>query len=707
MSNRKLLVGASIPTGLKAVKDFEAMKLGEIVLMTLPDDAAQAAEVMRYCRERGIYVMLGEIVHRGGDERWRYFNMGKEELNKVFAEAGDYFLGRYTIGEAGGIMYWPKEYTIKRAVKNYTNLPPAKDVRDAKQKYIDYLKGYIDREERDIANGPLLNVDSSMLFKYQAEAGIDYLTLEMFPGTPLRMFPAIRGCARAMDKYWGVHIAIGCYGGFAFDGLWMKRWRQSLYLSYLVGCEFIFPESGYYAFGYQSREGAKKFPFDCKVMKDARAELREFVRFHKIHPRPNNNPRVKMAVIYGMYDGCPGLWNKYAWGQYESGNQWKDSDAERSWEMTDVLTTRENPYSELQLGENSYSGNPPYGQYDILPAEAPLEVMQQYSDIVFLGYNLMDSALYAKLVAYVKAGGNLLMWLPHCNVNPVRGGDIQLFNNGDLSELFGAKITGRLEPNVVGVKSIGNGVLPIAYRGISRDPVMIGDITCATVELTSKDAIITAGFTGVHGATVELLEATPALIEHSLGKGKARLVPAFDYPGAPGMRSWAEHLLRNISLAAQGDIRLFSADSVRYAVYDAAGYSVLYALNTEFDVTQSVKVVVDGVATTEMSIPASSMGVFFIREGLVIHPELKETAMTAWNGGTCTLVSMADQKVTIANTSAVEVPLTLNGSMVVVPAKGTASVACAEAHGDLPDELFAKDYMAEPPLVVTDTRLPY
>ena len=88
MSNRKLLVGASIPTGLKAVKDFEAMKLGEIVLMTLPDDAAQAAEVMRYCRERGIYVMLGEIVHRGGDERWRYFNMGKDELNKVFAEAG-------------------------------------------------------------------------------------------------------------------------------------------------------------------------------------------------------------------------------------------------------------------------------------------------------------------------------------------------------------------------------------------------------------------------------------------------------------------------------------------------------------------------------------------------------------------------------------------------------------------------------------------
>ena len=52
MSNRKLLVGASIPTGLKAVKDFEAMKLGEIVLMTLPDDAAQAARAARSVLER-------------------------------------------------------------------------------------------------------------------------------------------------------------------------------------------------------------------------------------------------------------------------------------------------------------------------------------------------------------------------------------------------------------------------------------------------------------------------------------------------------------------------------------------------------------------------------------------------------------------------------------------------------------------------------
>ena len=70
MSDRKLLVGASVPCGLQAIKEFEALKLGEIALISLPDDATEAKEVMRYCRQKGIYVILHEIVHRGCDKRW-------------------------------------------------------------------------------------------------------------------------------------------------------------------------------------------------------------------------------------------------------------------------------------------------------------------------------------------------------------------------------------------------------------------------------------------------------------------------------------------------------------------------------------------------------------------------------------------------------------------------------------------------------------
>lgn len=708
MSNHKLLVGASIPVGLQAVKDFEAMKLGEIVLMTLPDDKAAAKEVMAYCRTKKIHVMLSELEHRGSmKERWHCQSLSKADFDEAVAEAGEFYLGRYTIGEAGGIMYWPKEYTIGRAVGNYDNLPPADDVIDAQNKYVAYLKKYIDWERDKVGNGRLLNVDSSMLFKYQAAAGLDDLCLEMLPGDPLRMLPAIRGCARMLDKFWGVHIAFGCYGGFVFDELWMKRWRQSLYLSYMAGSEFIFPESGYYSFAYSGNN----FTFNSDKMRDARRQLREFFRFHKIHKRPGNSPRTPLALAFGQFDGCPGLWNTYAWGQYQNGDQWKDSDAERSWNLTAVLTTRENPYSELYLGQNSFSGNPPAGQYDILPAEASDEILAKYSNIVFLGYNLMDETLYNKLVKYVRNGGKLLMWLPHCNCDPKRGAKVKLFNGGDLSELFGVKVTGSKPSSVVGVKTIGTGTLPLPCRGIRRDPVMMGDIAGATVEIVSKDAVVCAGFTGTHDVTMEALEESPALIEHSLGKGKARLVPSFDYPAAPGMRPWADHLLRAISLDAQENLRLICADSVRYAVYDAGDYQVLYALNTEFDVSQNVRIWKDGAISGEFNIAPSTMGVFFVRGTTIIHPEHPETDVESWALEDCRerifLTSLFEQQLYVCNLGKRENTLGINNSTIVLAPEDKGILKCQKriAHGM--EEFFKEDYLEEPWLDVKDTRLPY
>lgn len=703
MSKHKLLVGASIPVGVQAVKDFEAMKLGEIALLTLPDDIQEATEVMRYCREKKIYVMLSEIVHRGGDERWHCPSIDKETFNKILKEAGEYYLGRYVIGEAGGIIYWPKEYTINRAVNNYTNLPPAKDVIDAHKKYVEYMNGYIEREKKDIADGPFLNVDSSMLFKYQAEAGIDHLCLELFPGTPLRMLPAIRGCARAMDKFWGVHIAIGCYGSFEFDELWMKRWKQSLYLCYLYGSEFIFPESGYYSFSY----GNVSFPFNSPTMREARRVLREFYRFHKVHERPGNEPKTPLAIMFGQEDGCPGLWNKYAWGQYESGNAWKDSDAEHSWNMTEILNKREDAFSAVVLGKNSFSGNPPCGQYDILPAEAPVEVLSKYRDIVFIGYNLMTDELYKHLVDYVRQGGNLLMWLPHCNINPTRGGAIEIYNRGDLSELFGIKVLGKRPPDVVGVKTFDNSTLPLPQRGIRRDPVMFGNITGACIEVTSKDTVISAGFTGIHDISAEELAAHPALVEHKIGKGVARLVPAFDYPATPGMQEWASHLIRIVSLSGQGSTRLLCSDSVRYSIYSKNDYEVIYALNTEYDISQNIRVMLNGNLTGEFSVSPSTMGILFAKNGIVIHPQFPETSLDAWKDEDATVSCLFEQDLELANTASAPATIRINGKALNIPAASTIKLHIPPTQGTISDEFFAPDYLEEPFLNPKNIRLPY
>ncbi len=708
MHASRLLVGASIPTGVEALRQFQQLKLGEIALCTLPDDAAEAQAVARFCRENRIYFMVGELMRRGSAERWHCPNLTRADFDQVIAEAGEYYLGRYTIGEAGGIMYWPQEYTIGRAVGNYVNLPPASDVRDAHDKYVQYLKHYIDYERAEVGAGRLLNVDSSMLFHYQAEAGLDDLCLEMFPGDPNRMLPAIRGCARAWDKFWGVHIAIGCYGGFEFDDLWLKRWRQSLYLCHLAGAEFIFPESGYYGFKY----GKMVFDFHHPVMQAARRHLREYYRFTRIHTRPERGPETRLAIAFGQEDGCPGLWNPYAWGQYEQGDEWKNGPAEKSWDLTRVLTTRENPYSEVYLGAHSFSGHPPCGQYDIVPVAAGLETLRHYQSLVFLGYNLMDQAQYETLIAYVEAGGELLMWLPHCTTDPRRGAPVRLFRDGDLSTLFGVKVVGRLPTAVRGVKALPNGTLPLPGRGLRRDPVMMGDLTPARLEFTSANAVLCAGFTGHHAVTEDDMLASPALVEHALGKGMARLVTAFEYPGDDGMRPFAEHLLRIVSLAAQDDIRLLAADSVTSAVYQRAdGVAVIYALNTEFDVSQNVRVWRPDGISAEYAVAPSSLAVFYLAGDLLLHPSGPESDVYPEEGPAGVkafrVPGLADQTVACHNFGAGAVRVRLNGQDVEVPPHSAVAAPCRRLVLPGREEFYAADYLEEPWVDVKNTRLPY
>ncbi len=703
MQARKLLIGASIPVGLVAIEQFIQLKLGEIVLLTLPDDRDEAIRLMQYCREKKIYVMISELQRRGDNRRWRCPSLSKADVDAASAAGGEYYLGRYCIGEAGGVLYWPRSYTIDRKVNNYENLPPVTGSREAAEKYVEYLREFIEYERREVGSGRLLNVDSSMMFKYQMQAGIDDLCLEMLPGDPHRMLPAIRGCAKSDSRFWGVHIAFGCYGGFEFDQLWLKRWRQSLYFSFLAGAEFIFPESGYYSFHYDN----KSFDFHHPVMAEARRILREFYRFGKIHYRPSDGPEVRLGIISGQYDGCPGLWNPYFWGQYQQGEEWKDSAAERSWQLTEVLTTRENPYSELYLGEHSFSGNPPCGQYDIVPAEAALEVLQQYPYLVFLGWNLMDEALHDKLLAYVRAGGELLLWLPHCNVNDQRGGPIKLFRDGDLRELFGVRIVGQRGPEVTGVKTLPGGTLPLPVRNVRRDPVLMGNVSPAVVEICSDAVQVCASFSDEHGDTVEQLQASPALIEHRLGQGKARLVTAFDYPGSDGMRPLAEHLLRVTALAGQGELRLLCSDAVRYSFCrQHDGLQIIYALNSEFDLSQNLRIWLGGEVSPEFSLPPSELGIFYLLDRVLLHP-LDKNCQVRREGSALIVYSLNTQGMAMVNLGQTDAVLTLNGeSCHLSPGEFRQVTVLAQCEPGK-EEFSAEDYLQEPYLTVIDTKLPY
>ena len=255
----------------------------------------------------------------------------------------------------------------------------------------------------------------------------------------LKEYAAIRGASKSCGKReWGSHIAMSWYGGVPWDKMYFKRWKTALYYAYIAGATFIYSEGGHFGINYLGLN----HKFDSPECKRFRKVLREFYHFCQLHPRPSKGPEVKIAFIQGRFDGNAGHGSRYTWGQFAEG--WEHQEPEHSLDYLDNLFHRERWFSNTLSGDMDFSGNPPFGQYDILPIEAPLKVLREYTLLVFLGWNTIAEEDYDKLKSYVRGGGHLVMSLSHLNTNPSRNLEkMKLYNNGDFSDLFGLIIKGR------------------------------------------------------------------------------------------------------------------------------------------------------------------------------------------------------------------------------------------------------------------------
>ena len=568
---RHVIVGASAPIGVKGVELVRRLKLGNLVLTKIPLDFEEAMRVARHCKENGIHLLFSEWLFRGSHDllmserkrisRKEFFT--KAQVEEICGAAGDCYLGRIVLGEVGGLLYWPREYIIGRASGNYVNLPAVDTVDKAKGGYVDFMKATLAYEREEFGGGPLWDVDSSMTFKYHGEAGFDGFIIESMPGDCNLLYSSIRGAAKACGKPWGAHIAMSCYGGSnVVDDVWLKRWQVSLYYSYVAGAGFIYPESGYFTHcGYA---------FDSDEMMMTRRVLREFNRFANIHLRPADGPQVKIAFAHGHLDGHPGLWNKYVWGQYGNGDKWLHGPPEFGWRFFDKAFRKEDWSNSAVHGAHDFSGHPAGGLCDVVPAEAPVSVLSQYQCLVFTAWNTMTAEVYENLKRYVREGGHLLMAVPHLNTETDCGKEFTLFNDGDVSELFGVKIIGKEQPAVNGVGIANEPTLPsYVFSKWACDPRFIGHFAPARVEVVNARVI--AGVRNYHAVTDEELVRRPLLVEKSLGKGKAFLVTTWSWPGDTGMTEFFNDILRAVLAGENCEIRINGSDRIRHAIYGEGG----------------------------------------------------------------------------------------------------------------------------------------
>jgi hypothetical protein len=724
---QRTMFGAGVPVGLQAMKDFTALKLGECALTLLPMDKAEALAVARYCRERRIRLYFSEILWRGDTDKGFSFAARrrmprsdfytKAEMDEIIDAAGQSYGGRMTIGEFGGVLYLPKAYLTGRRAKSleiFSGLPAVQRVDQARDAYIKYLKRFIEYERREIGKGPLLDVDSALVFKYHAQAGIDILCLEAMPGDPHLMHAAVRGAARAYNKPWGTHIALVCYGGMNFDELWMKRWKTSFYHAYLCGAGFVWPECGYY--DYDQRRG-QKFDFHSPQMKRARRVMRECYQFSRVHTRPDAAPTVTLGVVYGNLDGAPGLWNRYAWGQFR-GKKWLENAADRGWRLVDKFHRREDWPKETVQGERDFSGNPPYGQYDVVPIEAPLSVLKSYRCLVFLAWNTMTDEIYDKLKSYVRAGGHLVMWLPHLSVETDRGKPVKLYRNGDFRDLFGVSILGKGRKDVRGIKCMAKSSLPeygFPFWRTDTDPRFLGGFTPSKVELAGARVI--SAHDDFYHVTPEKLAGRPVLTEHTLGKGKAFLVSAWEYPADEGLLPFTEDVLRTVLAGEQGRIRLLGSDRVRYAVYGglhpAARGNVtgVYLLNTDPDNDASVRLWIEGRLAGPFEVPANALRIVYCLDALVLAPEEPlvdfKSVVAVKDRTEIEFYSVNDQRVEAQNIGDAAWKVSVNGRARVLQPGERRPFTVRRRADPARREFFALDFLDEPFVQPASTMLPY
>jgi hypothetical protein len=579
---------------------FKAEKIGNAVGILFPKTFEEGMEYAAFCRTNQIHFIFREAFCRDDmelpPENLLKRKISNTELKTIIDTAGEYYHGRMIIGESGGMLYWPHEYLrepFQESEGAYLGGPypliqqGMGNTADAENVYLEKLRNYIEKEKL-LGGGPFWDVDGSIVFKHHLANGINIPYLEMMCGNPERMTAAVRGAAKAFDReFFGTLIAFGWYGGGKWDELYLKRWKCVLYYAWLSGYKWIISESGHFGFsGFNNNNN-----FNSQPTVRYRETMREFYEFSKNNQRCASFPETKIGILYGHLDGYPGLWTNSVWGQYENDDDWRCGDAEKSWALLDEVYRRRSWQDNLAVGEEEYSGNPPQGTYDIVPAETTLESLRKYSCLIMLGWNTMTKELYNKLTDYVRHGGKLIAGLPHLSTNTIRNSKYMLINNGDFSDLFGVVVDGAEDDTVTGIKFTSESDwLHLPDWSEDCDPkcmsrkFKVGKVISGNHKVLAKSAKY---FFSSNSGENKL----PVVIENSLGKGKAVLVNAFEYPGSDKLYPiWKELLYAAMTAEQPQDFRVIANDKIRYAMYSSEKDLQVVILNTDFDLSSSCKI---------------------------------------------------------------------------------------------------------------------
>ncbi len=539
----------------------------------------------KYLADNRIYfIFLYTIQFAPWGEKSQFTPELVKEMKRI---AGEYFLGDM-LGELGSVFCGKMPGYF---VKGHAPMPPQRleDMQTAKDNYVKAVAEYMEIErELGMEEIGVAVVEATTLSCYNLEAGTTLPIVELMGQDPEPTIASARGAAKAYRApRWGTYIAHEWYAGhYHDDALKRKRVELEYKHAYMNGTQILCHESGDDVISAYGRE----FGPESEISTECREFINAFGEFIKRDDRPDGYPVAKVAFLQGNLDSWLGsgrnsiCTGSSVWSQFE-GDAWGYNTPEWSWNVLDEIGKKRRwwEFDSYACHGEDHSALPPYGSYDILPANAPLSVLCSYDTLIFCGWNTMTEEQLRRLTQFVEQGGTLLAGAAHLNTATKREGERIFVNGGDLSRLFGCRLTGKSLRFGGGMKFRVESAVPgMRYpRSLDSycDPLFSsGFVDYAELTLCGGTAVATAEdnfhFYDQPGF--------PTVIENRVGKGIAILMTSVDYPGNgalyPLYRFMVKELLRAGVSGAR--VRVQGPDALRYTVYENG---TVYLLNTDFD----------------------------------------------------------------------------------------------------------------------------
>ena len=569
----------------------------------------QLYEWAQYFHDNEVYFKLVGNHPRKGE---LFSILSKEEMAKLQEIGGEYFSGEGILEFGGWYSSKAKGYESCRGSEN-----PVQGLKTCDEAVAVYKRqlGKTVKFLKDNGVKTILATQSVTFFSYDFEAGVDQILVEVAPRNMEQIMAFGRGSHRAYKKEaLGAWLAHEFYGGYhQFDPLKAKRFTAEYYSLYLAGYDYVCLESGFRELhAYVDKMIPEGEPLTASYLKEAT----DFANFCKSDVRPGKKgPITKVAFVQGNLDGFGWGNSSSLWGQYYD-KKWGFAAPEFSYRILDEVYHSCEWNDGKNFGDCDFSSAPGYGQYDVIPATTPLDVLKNYEWVIFCGWNTMTPEILETYKQYVKEGGKLFVTAAHLrdSVDRAEKGN---FVDG-LEEFLGVKLSNTVYNSNDGYKFVKestiDGMMYPGTKTLMCDPCWSAGYTnyvnikptTATPACFLSDTFGWSktkegdSFDAMMDTTVITdMSLVPVLTENKYGDGYVMFMANSEYPGAPEIYPLYKMVVKQILAASHrtSDLKVIGSDKFRFAMYEGEDKYKLYIFNTDFNFENRVKVIFRGEET--------------------------------------------------------------------------------------------------------------